>query len=87
MKHFVDWFVDVKLCAAADDMSQRVFKAAMNKARKANGLKLEEDAREGRLIEVVCLPGVSPAAAKFTYLEKRDAWERGCYGPGIADYE
>jgi len=86
VKHFTDWFVDGKLFAAGDDMSQRVFKTVMNKARKANGngsVELEE----GSGIEVVCLPGVSPAAAKFTYLEKRDAWEKGCYGPGLADYE
>jgi len=87
VKHFADWFADGRLFAAADDMSQRAFKSAMNRARKANGSALEEDMRNGRLIEVVCLPGVSPAAAKFTYLEKREAWERGCYGPGLADYE
>ncbi|KAL7551996.1 hypothetical protein ACHAWF_015210 [Thalassiosira exigua] len=86
-KHFADWFVDGKLCAAEDEMSQRVFKAAMNKAKKANGSKLEEDRINQRLIEVVCLPGVSPAAAKFTYLEKRKAWDEGCYGPGLADLE
>jgi len=87
VKHFTQWFVDGKLCAANDEMSQRVFKTAMNKAKKANGSSLEEDICNQRLIEVVCLPGVSPAAAKFTYLEKRNAWEKGCYGPGLADYE
>ena len=88
VKHFTDWFIDGKLCAADDEVSQRVFKVPTNKARKAIGeQKLEDDIQNGRLIEVVCLPGVSPAAAKFTYLEKRDAWERSCYGPGLADYQ
>jgi len=86
MKHFSEWFVDGKLYAAPDEISQRALKTAMNKAKKAN-VSLEEDMRNGRLIEVVCLPSVSPAAAKFTYLEKRDAWDKGCYGPGLADYE
>ncbi|KAL7537622.1 hypothetical protein ACHAXR_007965, partial [Thalassiosira sp. AJA248-18] len=86
VKHYADWFLDGKLCAAPDEMSQRVFKSVMNKAKKANGSSMEEDIYNKRLIEVVCLPGVSPAAAKFTYLEKRDAWEKGCYGPGLADY-
>lgn len=81
VKHFTQWFVDGKLCAASDDMSQRALKPATNKARKrkANG--------ETSKIEVVCLPGVSPANAKISYLEKRDAWERGCFGPGLKDYE
>lgn len=87
VKHFTTWFVDGKLRAANDEMSQRVFKTVMNKARKANGSSFDDDIDNGNLIEVVCLPGVSPAAAKFTYLEKRDAWEKGCYGPGLDDYE
>ncbi len=34
--------LDGKLCAAGDDLSQRVFKSAINKARKANGKAYEE---------------------------------------------
>ena len=88
VKHFTNWFVDGKLCAASDEMSQRVFKTVMNKAKKANdNKKYTEDLKNGRLIEVVCLPGVSPAAASISYVEKRDAWEKGCYNPGLADYQ
>jgi N-glycosylase/DNA lyase len=87
VKHFRDWFMDGKLCAGENDMSKRVFKSAMNKAKKANGNSSEDGAVDQRVIEVVCLPGVSPAAAKFTYLEKRDQWEKGCYSPGLEDYE
>lgn len=86
VKHFTEWFVDGKLCAASDDMSQRAFKTATNKARKANG-EITSNEDNNDVIEVVCLPGVSPAAAKFTYLEKRDAWESGCFGPGLEDFE
>ncbi|KAL3759144.1 hypothetical protein ACHAWU_008596 [Discostella pseudostelligera] len=80
VKHFSDWFMDGKLRAANDEMSQRVLKAVMNKSKKSNNGISEHS------IEVVCLPSVSPAAASFTYLEKRDAWEKGCYDPGLADY-
>jgi N-glycosylase/DNA lyase len=85
VKHFTQWFVDGKLCAASDDMSQRAFKSVMNKAKKAQGEVSISDGND--MIEVVVLPGVSPAAAKFTYLEKRAAWETSCYGPGLKDYE
>jgi N-glycosylase/DNA lyase len=80
VKHFSDWFMDGKLRAANDEMSQRVLKAVMNKSKRSNNGICEHS------IEVVCLPSVSPAAASFTYLEKRDAWEKGCYDPGLADY-
>jgi N-glycosylase/DNA lyase len=87
VKHFASWFEDGKLCAGKNEMSKRVFKGVMNKAKKANNNSSGDGALNERLIEVVCLPGVSPAAAKFTYLEKRDEWERGCYFPGLKDYE
>ncbi|KAL9189039.1 hypothetical protein ACHAXT_011529 [Thalassiosira profunda] len=83
VKHFKEWFLDGKLCAASDDMSQRAFKSVMNQAKKVNRSSMSDEPA----IEVVCLPGVSPAAAKFTYLEKRSAWDEGCYGPGLADYD
>jgi N-glycosylase/DNA lyase len=87
VKHFTSWFEDGKLCAGSNGMSKRVFKGVMNKAKKTSNNSSEHGAYNQRSIEVVCLPGVSPAAAKFTYLEKRDEWERGCYIPGLKDYE
>ena len=86
VRHFSSWFENGKLVASSDEMSQRALKSAMNRARKANP-KLDEDAANGGLIEVCVLPGVSPAAARFSYAEKRTAWEAGCYGPGLRDYE
>lgn len=84
LKYFKGWFLEGKLCAAGDEMSQKIFKSVMNQARKVNGdVKKNCDG----VIEVVCLPGVSPAAAKFTYLEKRAAWNSGCFEPGLADYD
>jgi N-glycosylase/DNA lyase len=87
VKHFASWFEDGKLRAGSNDMSKRAFGGVMKKAKKASNISSEDGGRDRRSIEVVCLPGVSPAAAKFTYLEKRDEWERGCYLPGLKDYE
>jgi N-glycosylase/DNA lyase len=87
VKHFTEWFVDGRLCAASDDMSQRAFKTVMNKTRKRKADGEITSNEDNNVIEVVCVPGVSPAAAKFTYLEKRAAWEDGCFGPGLKDFE
>ena len=83
VKHFTQWFVDGRLYASNNDMSQKAFKAVMNKQRKAIG----EITSHKDMIEVVCLPGVSPAAATYKYLEKRVAWENGCFKPGLKDFE
>lgn len=83
VKHFKDWFVNGGIVAAQDEMSQRCFKSAMNSAKRAAAVA----AADRPAIEVVCLPSVSPAAAKFTYLEKREAWDRWCFGPGLIDYD
>ena len=85
VKHFKDWFTDGGLVAGEDELSQRVFKAVMNSAKKMSAANVGE-VNNGDVIEVVCLPSVSPAAAKFSYLEKRELWEKGCFEPGLADY-
>ena len=84
VKHFKDWFTDGGLVAGEDELSQRVFKAVMNSAKKMSAANVGE-VNNGDVIEVVCLPSVSPAAAKFSYLEKRELWEKGCFEPG-SDY-
>ncbi len=82
VKHFSEWFIDGKILAAEDELSQRVFKSIMNKAKKSNPGGFDKDA-----IKVICVPSVSPAAASLTYLQKRDAWEKYCYNPGLQDVE
>ena len=37
-------------------------------------------------IECICGIGVSPAAAKFTYVQKRDFYKKVCYDPGLEDH-
>ena len=56
------------------------------KAKKANNDIADGDGNH-QIIQVVCMPSVSPAAASFTYSQKRDAWEKGCYNTGLKDYE
>ena len=38
-------------------------------------------------IEVICGIGVSPAAARYSYAEKRDFYTEYCYGPGLLDHK
>lgn len=86
VKHFTNWFMEGSLRAGTNDMSQQAFRGVMNKVTKA----MRKDGggiNHQRMIEVVVLPGVSPAAASITYPEKREAWEKGCYTPGLVDYE
>ena len=40
-----------------------------------------------RRLTLAVMPSVSPANAGTSYVAKREAWERLCYGPGLADYE
>lgn len=50
------------------------------KGRAVNDIKDEEK------IECVCGIGVSPAAAKYTYLQKREFYKEHCYNPGLEDH-
>ncbi len=47
----------------------------------------KEEYADDERIECVCGIGVSPAAAKYTYVEKRDFYKKYCYGPGLLDHE
>jgi hypothetical protein len=87
VKHFKDWFTDGGIVAAGDEMSKKVLKVAMNSAKKGPGAKNSSGCENAQVIEVVCLPSVSTAAAKFSYLEKREVWNKGCFEPGLADYD
>ena len=87
VRHFREWFTVGGIVAAKDDLSQQVFKSAMNSAKKAGVEAWSGDGGVKPAIEVVCLPGVSPAAASIRYVDKRSAWEKGCFEPGLSDFE
>lgn len=71
-KHFKDWLASGELRAGPDEFSQRSF----GKAARGN-----ETAR----ITLVSAISVSPAAAKYSYEQKRDFWETHVYQPGLSD--
>ena len=78
-KHFQEWWKSGELVAASDDFSQRNLpKTRANKKRKAEATK--------KPITCICAIGVSPAAASYSYREKRDFWEQHVYQPGLKDY-
>jgi len=72
-KHFRDWWEeDGELVPEENEESKRAFSKYAKK-------------KKGR-IKVICALAVSPTAARFSYLEKRDFWEKYCYEPGLQDY-
>merc|ERR1711971_973773 len=79
LKHFRSWWGDQDdsdgeflLMPGQDDESLRAFSKY-------------KDRTNGK-IQVISALAVSPAAAKVSYLEKRDFWEKHCYQPGLQDY-
>ncbi len=76
-RHFQDWWRSGELKPASNENSIRNFKKY---AKFTNNF---EDAQ----IECVCAIAVSPAAAKYTYNEKRAFWEEYCFKPGLLDHK
>jgi|MDSW01.2.fsa_nt_gb hypoxanthine-DNA glycosylase len=75
-KYFEDWWLSGHLKPGSNDLS-KVFDKKWSK--KTDGFK------HGK-IEIVCMPGVSPAAASIPYHVKRDAFRDMCYNPGLFDH-
>ena len=77
-RHFKDWFLSNQLKPGDNEESVKAF--AKKFAKKTDNFK-------GAVIEVISALPVSPAAAKYSYTEKRDSWERYVYAPGLHDHE
>ena len=77
-KYFKDWWLSGDLMPGKNDLSQKAFFKKWSK--KTNEFK------DGR-IEIICMPGVSPANASLSYDKKRDAYQEYCYIPGLADHK
>jgi len=71
LKHFKEWCFSGDLKPAENTQSQKVF-ASIPKEKLENA----------RITFVSCV-SVSPAAAGFTYLQKRNFWEEHVYNPGL----
>ena len=98
-KHFRDWFLSGELVAGSNPESQKQFgsliakanndnnnnKSVSNKNKNNNDEEEEEESQchQRQKIEIISAISVSPAAAKFTYEQKRDFWEEFVYKPGL----
>lgn len=81
-KHFSEWLKSGELVAAPDEMSQKAFQKA---CRVPLVNEADDDEKEGRRrkITLTSAIAVSPAAAGWTYQQKRDFWEANVYRPGL----
>ena len=76
-RYFKDWWLSGELRPGPNPESQKAF----NKFAKRT-----DNFRNGRIDVISALP-VSPAAAKYTYEQKRDSWEEYVYSVGLKDHE
>jgi G:T/U-mismatch repair DNA glycosylase len=89
-KHFKEWWESKELQPNHDDFSQRAFGKKYARAMKKQTSTTESaeyPSREKNPITCVCAISVSPAAARYSYTEKRDFWEQHVYAPGLQEYE
>lgn len=89
-KHFAEWWNSGELQPNSDELSQRAFgkkyARGMKKQNTQKHVPTTNSNNSNNAITCICAMGVSPAAAKFTYREKRDFWEQHVYQPGLEDY-
>ena len=79
LKHFRSWWED-----RDDNDGQFLLMPGQNDG-SLRAFSKYKDRTNGK-IQVISALAVSPAAAKFGYLEKREFWEKHCYQPGLEDY-
>jgi double-stranded uracil-DNA glycosylase len=83
-KHFKEWLQSGELQALpGHQASEKAFGTAII-ARE--GTLYGTNANCERKINLVCAISVSPAAATYSYVQKRDSWEELVYQPGLADF-
>lgn len=88
-KHFKEWWNSGQLVPNDDDFSQRAFSkkyASIVKKRAKIKSGDGDDTVVTKEATITCIC-VSPAAARYTYKEKRDFWEQHVYQPGLDDYQ
>jgi hypothetical protein len=82
-KSFEQWWLEGGLKPGRNELSQKAFGNKWSK--KTNGFTQKKGMT--RQIEVYCMPGVSPAAASVSYVDKRKEFQMYCYDPGMMDHE
>jgi hypoxanthine-DNA glycosylase len=89
VKHFRDWLESGELKALPDhEASQKAFGSVIQKGeqkRAKSGLTCVIHDKDK--IVLISAIGVSPANARFSYAEKRDAWKEYVYEPGLRDHQ
>lgn len=92
-RNFSDWLRSEELRALPDhEPSVKAFAKAIARETKKQQQPLKNNAvssskKPYKPIDLICAMGVSPAAAKFSYVEKRASWEKYVYEPGLKDWE
>lgn len=89
-RHFKDWWMSGQLKPGLNKESIQAFQKYEKMRKKQNEkqeVKEENLYSDDERIECICGIGVSPAAAKYTYVEKRDFYKEFCYGPGLEDHK
>ncbi|KAL3915730.1 MAG: hypothetical protein SGILL_005507 [Bacillariaceae sp.] len=89
IKHFQDWLGSGQLEAlSGHEGSQKIFaKTIAREQKKRSNERVDACASSSKKIGLVVALGVSPAAARYSYVEKREFWERYVYQPGLDDFE
>lgn len=80
-RHFKDWWLSDELKPGKNKESIQAFQ----KFESMKG-RIKNSTRDEDRIECICGIGVSPAAAKYTYVQKRDFYKEYCYGPALEDH-
>jgi hypoxanthine-DNA glycosylase len=81
VKHFRDWLQSGELVPGNDADSQTAF----GKACRLDGLEDVMESRVDSRRSLISALAVSPAAARWTYQQKRDFWDEHVYKPGLQD--
>jgi TDG/mug DNA glycosylase family protein len=93
LKLFKEWWNDengdVILVPGENPESLAAFSKYAGRRDKYLDGGSNNDSDEGgkRVVECISALAVSPAAAKYSYKEKRDHWEKHVYQPAMKDYE
>lgn len=85
-RHFKTWITSADLHVCSKDECEERFQNPMQSDDGSDDLTNEEDLGPSRPIFLISALAVSPAAATYSYAEKRDFWDNFVYQPGLKDY-
>lgn len=89
VKHFRDWLESGELIPLEDhEASQKAFGPAILRGERKRSKEQNHGTgtTETKQIVLISAVSISPSAAKFSYIEKRNFWEENIYKPGVKDF-